>query len=286
MDARRFELCACVGTLVLVVGLSACAAAQSPWVDERVAGPMVFRSEFSLDNCGSLLSDLAQLQRDLVGLLALPAAAEPIEVYLFAGKQSYDQYLVSHLPHLTYRRALYVKSGGLGRVYAYRSSEFETDVRHECTHGLLHASLPTVPLWLDEGLAEYFEVPPEGRAQGGGYAASMRRALRWGKVPSLEALEKKQKLEEAGGDDYRNAWAWIHFLLYDSPEGYEELVGYVADLRAGLPAERLQMRLRRRLPGLESRFSTHFRNWSPARAASVRLGSTVALPSGQDAVGR
>ena len=31
---------------------------------------------------------------------------------------------------------------------SYRGKDFETDVRHECTHALLNASLPMVPLWL------------------------------------------------------------------------------------------------------------------------------------------
>ncbi|GIT30210.1 MAG: hypothetical protein Ct9H300mP1_22560 [Planctomycetaceae bacterium] len=35
---------------------------------------------------------------------------------------------------------------------------FPEDLRHEFTHGVLHSSLKRVPLWLDEGLAEYFEV--------------------------------------------------------------------------------------------------------------------------------
>jgi hypothetical protein len=46
-------------------------------------------------------------------------------------------------------------------VFAYRGEDFETDLRHECTHALLNAALPVVPLWLDEGLAEYFEVLPQ-----------------------------------------------------------------------------------------------------------------------------
>ena len=52
-----------------------------------------------------------------------------------------------------------MKGRGPGKVFAYKSKALPVDVRHEGTHGLLHAALPMVPLWLDEGLAEYFEVP-------------------------------------------------------------------------------------------------------------------------------
>ena len=34
----------------------------------------------------------------------------------------------------------------------------EEDLRHEATHALLHVAVGDLPLWLDEGLAEYFEV--------------------------------------------------------------------------------------------------------------------------------
>ena len=38
-----------------------------------------------------------------------------------------------------------------------------TDLRHELTHALLHGVLKDVPLWLDEGLAGFFELPPDAR---------------------------------------------------------------------------------------------------------------------------
>ena len=55
---------------------------------------------------------------------------------------------------------------------AYRNPEFGNDLRHECTHALLHAVLPAVPLWLDEGLAKYFEVQRASRAYGHPYLSS------------------------------------------------------------------------------------------------------------------
>ena len=45
-------------------------------------------------------------------------------------------------------------------VYTYWGDRIQQDLRHELTHALLHSVLKDVPLWLDEGLAEYFELPP------------------------------------------------------------------------------------------------------------------------------
>ena len=44
-------------------------------------------------------------------------------------------------------------------VYTYWGNRIQQDLRHELTHAILHSVLKDVPLWLDEGLAEYFEVP-------------------------------------------------------------------------------------------------------------------------------
>ena len=62
---------------------------------------------------------------------------------------------------MPYRPALFILEGGSPGVYTYRKPDLDIDVRHECTHALLHSALPVVPLWLDEGIAKYFEVPAE-----------------------------------------------------------------------------------------------------------------------------
>ena len=46
-------------------------------------------------------------------------------------------------------------------VYTYSSPRLEEDLRHEATHALLRGGYGDLPLWLDEGLAEYFETPAD-----------------------------------------------------------------------------------------------------------------------------
>ncbi len=242
----------------------------SPWVDERAVGTFVCRSEFPLTDVGPLLAELEQLQTDLVQMLGIPRAKEPIELLLFRSKRGYEQYLSENLRGLTRRRAMYVKSGGLGRVYAYRSPQLETDVRHECTHGLLHAALPAVPLWLDEGLAEYCEVPREKRAFDNPYLSSLRWSLWIKRPPRLEELEKKENLESTGREDYRNAWAWVHFLLHGPREGREELLALLGDLRSTTTPRPLSERLRERMPNLEAKFTAHFNTWQRRPETSAR----------------
>ncbi len=231
------------------------------WVDERVSGPFVCRAEFPLSSVEGLLRELAQLQDDLVRYLGVPPAQEPIELYLFRNESSYSSYISRHLPNVPYRRALYVKSQGPGKVFAYRSRAFETDVRHECTHALLHAVLPVVPLWLDEGLAEYFEVPVQQRAFDNPHLRGLRWNLRLGMVPRLEGLEQKGGLSDMGRAEYRCSWAWVHFMLHGPKEAHDELVRFLQDLQANTPPGLLSRRLEQRLPKTRQRLAAHFRRW-------------------------
>jgi hypothetical protein len=232
------------------------------WADTRVIGPFVCHADFSLAEMERLFADLAQLQNDLMRVLEIPAARERIEVYLFRDQSTYREYVGRYLPQVPYRRALYVKLHGPGMVFAYRSREFDVDLRHECTHALLHAVLPIVPLWLDEGLAEYFEVPPAQRAYDNPHLSGVRWAVRFGMSPKLESLEKKSDLSDMGKAEYRGAWAWVHFMIHGSPDSHDELVRYLRDSLEGVPPGQLRLRLEQRLPNLAPQFASHFKNWT------------------------
>ena len=83
------------------------------------------------------------------------------EISLF--KESIN-FMVSKYPKLPSRRAFFVaQTRGVGRsedllIYTYWGERVQQDLRHELTHALLHSVLKDVPLWLDEGLAEYYEL--------------------------------------------------------------------------------------------------------------------------------
>lgn len=236
-------------------------AAPCQFVDHRAVGPFDCWAEYPLTEIEELVAQLAQLQVDLQRGLGVPATSESIELLLFASERSYRDFLQKNYPNIPYRRALYVKDGGPGRVMAFRSPEFDVDVRHECTHALLHGALPMVPLWLDEGLAEYFEAPPDRRAWNGQHLRSVRWGAKLGLRPKLTDLEQKGDISEMNSSAYRGAWAWVHFMLHSSPETHDELVRYLADIRALNPPGQLSQRLRLRIGDADKRFLEHFRSW-------------------------
>ena len=244
-------------------------AAQG-WTDVRVAGPFVCRADFPMQGLERLLGELAGLQNDLAANLGVRGPAESIELYLFRDEQSYRRYLAHYLPNMPYRRALFFKGEGPGKVLVHRGTDFEIDIRHECTHALLHSTLPMVPLWLDEGLAEYFELPPERRAHGNPYLRSIKWNVHFGLVPRLDKLEREGDFSKLDRNDYRNSWAWVHFMLLGPPEAKAELTQFLADIQASSPPGMLSERLAARVPDLAHQFSDHFKDWRQEDSTGVK----------------
>jgi hypothetical protein len=117
-------------------------------------------------------------------------------------------------------------------VYTWWGDRIQEDLRHEFTHGLLHAGLEGVPLWLDEGLAEYFEVA--GARPGGvnvEHAQLLATAVHNGWRPDLDRLEMLEKVEQMQRTHYREAWAWVHYMLHSSPDTRQVLLNYIHELR-------------------------------------------------------
>jgi hypothetical protein len=227
------------------------------WPDTRVFGPFVCRADFALNQKLEFFRDLGNLQTELVQTLQIAPAKEPIEVYLFHDENTYRRYLKRIYPTLPFRRAFFIKEKGLGRVFAFDSPQFETDLRHECTHALLHDVLPVVPLWLDEGLATYFEVPARGRPGKTPQLSNVLWNARFGSVPSLEKLEKITDVTAMGKIEYRDSWAWVHFICHGPSAAHEELVGYLQEIAAEKPSALISERLSRRIPSLSAEFKAH-----------------------------
>lgn len=245
---------------------SAPSRAAAAWMDHRSHGPFQFHATFPLGPLVPLFRDLSSLEQELQRTLAVPPARRPIEVFLFDNEQSYLQKLMQMRPPVPLdRRALFVQRAGQGQVYAFWQPELDDDIRHECTHALLHANLPMVPLWLDEGLAEYFELPLSRRAFDHPHMNELRWNLRFGMVRGIQSLEACEEIEEMGKEEYRFAWAWVHFMLHGPLPAHRALVHYLRDIQRGAVPGKLSERLTSALPDLETQMVRHFKNWKRPR---------------------
>jgi hypothetical protein len=243
--------------VILLILLADLPCPASDWPEVRRAEPFIYRADFPLAKVESCLQGLAGLQEECTRTLGLPRPKAPIEVYLFHDEATYRRYLQKLYPRIPFRQALYIKQNGVGRLFAYAGPQFEVDVRHEAVHALLHAALAGVPLWLDEGLATYFELPPAKRERENPYLSSVQWNLRLGLAPDLERLESLGDTAVLSKGDYRDCWAWVHFLLNGRPAAREELLGYLRNLQTSPPPGPLSRHLARRVPEIRQQLKTH-----------------------------
>ena len=116
---------------------------------------------------------------------------------------------------------------------------------------------------LDEGLAEYFEVPARERASGNPHQRSVKLSTRLplGRLSSLERLEKKQRLSAISERDYRDAWAWTHFLVHGTPESPQLLHLYLQAIEEHSPPGPMSVVLRQQYADPAARLTSHFKSW-------------------------
>ena len=215
-------------------------------------------SDIELKKDHELIQDLIQLRQDVAKALQLPLEGREVVVYVFGDKTRYQQYLNATYPGLPPRRAYFVGTPKELAVYTFWGTSIQEDLRHEFTHGLLHAQLKEVPLWLDEGLAEYFEVPrATPNAMHRDYPRQLSTAISNGWQPDLERLESLQEVAQMQRADYQESWAWVHFLLHGSDDSRQVLLDYLQELRDNPHPPLLSTRLDHTLPHARSRYLTY-----------------------------
>lgn len=255
------------------------------------ADQLVLLSDFRIDYNHEVIADLKKLRGNVLSTLELTPSEQPVVVYLFENEQLYYDYLKSTWPMLPYRRAYFFGNSYELAVYTSWGDKIQEDLRHEFTHGILHSTLRTVPLWLDEGIAEYFEEA--GDEPGTVKRKAVERlslAMSNGWKPSITRLEGLTEVADMGQSDYEESWAWIHFMLHGDPAIRETLIGYLDDLRTTPNPEPLSNRLDDTMLAATDRFSNYVASlntfgWPDGRSAERRhpRGNKTADTSGSSA---
>lgn len=231
-----------------------------PATHSLVREQLVLYSDFDLPQHHRLLDELVAQRGDLTKTLNLPASDEPIHVYLFNAPSTYESYVRKHYPDFPERRAFFVESDTRLAVYAQWGERVAEDLRHEVSHGYLHAVVPNLPLWLDEGLAEYFEVP---RGRGGlnephvKLLLQRRDAGQWS--PDISRLEQLASAGDMTQLDYAESWAWVHWLLETTPQRRALLQNHLARLRKAGSSPPLSEELKKAEPDSELLLIAHLK---------------------------
>jgi hypothetical protein len=216
---------------------------------EVTAGQLVIHADFPLAGQHRLVRELDGLRTDVSQELGLPVSDEPVHLYLFENTGRYDEFVARQYPGFPARRAFFVETDTTLSVFAAWQDRIAEDLRHETTHGYVHAVVPAVPLWLDEGIAEFFETPRSDRGLHRGHAASLAgRMLEGTWRPDIERLESLTAAGDMTQDHYAEAWCWVHWLLRTTPERRALLQDYLADVRRDPATSPLSARIRHQLP--------------------------------------
>ena len=219
---------------------------------------LLLLSDFRIAPDHKLVGELQVLRDQVIEHLQLPPQRDQVTVYLFSDQTAYQEYLSVTWPDLPNRRAYFVGTPRELAVYTFWGNRTQEDLRHEYTHGVLHSTLHTVPLWLDEGLAEYFEVA--GTEPGGinrEHARELSAALENGWVPDMQRLENITEFSDMQRMDYQEAWAWVHFMVHSTPDTRQVLIDHLHSLRRPGSSKVLSASLAELVPTMNDRLRAY-----------------------------
>lgn len=189
--------------------------------------------------------DLERMVAAMAQVVPLAARSYlPTQVYLFASDAEFEDYCAAAAGRSCSGLAGLFLPGQYGDyllVSGDRSEEARAVACHELTHALVRDGLSYVPVWLNEGLADFwgsFSVVGKdvriGRPDEGHLALLRRQGL----LPLATVLDVTYDSPEYNVPArrpafYAQAWLLTHYLLLGKPDGRAMLGRYLALLQTG-----------------------------------------------------
>jgi hypothetical protein len=259
--------------LPIPTGARAQVAALTPKKPGGVQPPLrlasfVFYADVPLEANDPLFQELEELPDRLQRELKLPTGRNIVQVYLFENQEKYEAFMKDRYPWLPMRRAYFVSDGKRPgatedlQVYTWLGEHLRTDLRHELTHALLHNVLSSVPLWLDEGLASFFEQHPKQDGLNPDHLDRLRRNFQ-ADMPRLEQLKLVSDMEKP---EYRESWAWVHFCLRGDDRAKIVLQEHLQQLRSSTNPGPLWPKLKAQIPDPKASLQDHLNNLATTTA--------------------
>lgn len=236
---------------ILLIALTAAAPAwalpkKEPWIELRTANFTLFSNagEQTVQRVGADLERLRDALSQLVPGLAL---SSPVPTYIFVFKNAN-----TFKPYQRIYNGKALESGGyflsrqLANYVAVNSDQHGDErliIYHEYLHYLLSNNYASLPLWLHEGLAEYystFEVGKDEARIGLPIADHVAWLRKNPLIPlaSLFAVDEHSpdyNENERRGGFYAESWALVHYLISGSTERRLQAVDSLRLAQTGTP---------------------------------------------------
>jgi tetratricopeptide (TPR) repeat protein len=239
-----------IGLLLVPGAAPALPAPDEEWIEVHTASFTLF-SNAGERKTREIGVDLERLRDALAQLSPGLALSSPVPTYIYVFRdapafQAYQRLYDGHP----------IDSGGyfLGRqlanyvaVNAGQRGDERALIYHEYLHYVMHNNYATLPLWLHEGMAEYystFQVDADEARIGLPIAAHVQWLRQHGAIPlaTLFAVdERSPEYNETSrrGGFYAESWALVHYLISGSPERRRQAAEYLRLAQAGTPPDQL-----------------------------------------------
>lgn len=166
--------------------------------------------------------------------LEIPPPLNPITLYVFPDQAAMADFLARYCPERKKSHATCFETpdGMVATLYLTGDRAHTLGLlRHEMTHYVLASHFYDMPVWVDEGLAWFFQAgEPYGRV----YPVAVKRLRRFlrGKPESLERLVAIPMGWRIGLDDYARSWSIVYYL-YRTRGGLGPIMEYLRRVHSG-----------------------------------------------------
>ena len=248
---RRFILhIAAIGFLFSRLPASALPAREEVWIAAHTASFTLF-SDAGERRTRQIGADLERLRDALAQLSPDLTLSSPVPtfIYIFQDRPSFQPYqrLYNGQP---------LDSGGyfLGRQLANyiaingdQPGDGRTLIYHEYLHYVMNNNYTALPLWLHEGLAEYystFQVASQEAEIGQPVPAHVLWLRQHEMIPLATLFRVDERSPEYNetsrrGGFYAESWALVHYLLSGNPERRQQAAEYLRLARTGMPLDQI-----------------------------------------------
>ena len=248
----------CSRTLLAAVGYT-CFMSESQTQGFIEKDWLYFHYGHEPKSLSDVLSRLRTLPDRLSDFCRYKLTVSPVHVIIFPDREAYLRHLEKTLPKAPRRTSLFVVRGGKPTILAADGPSLQRDLLHEAVHAINFATFGSgqFPLWLDEGMAEWFEADESEQAKTHGdlintIMGDQRTAL--AEPLKLTSIERIKTSTKADALSYAASWAWCRFLGDRSTPCHRIWVRYLADIQSGTPAGNLSHRLALAVPNYEVLF--------------------------------
>ena len=241
-----------IAILFLALGLPALAlpGPKEEWITVRTASFTLFSNAGETKTRG-IGADLERLRDALSQLSPGLTLSSPTPTYIFvfrdaASFQPYDR-TYNGRPLDSGGYFLFRQFANYVAINANQHGDERAIIYHEYIHYVMHNNYADLPVWLHEGLAEYYSTFLVARNEAR-IGLPIPEHVLWLRQHSLIPLatlfavdERSPEYNESSrrGAFYAESWALVHYLISGSPERRRQASEYLRLAQAGTPPDQL-----------------------------------------------